>query len=149
MPPPLMPKKLKSNSSMNTYKTSNTKNRCPFYKGLECKSRKSRDTGSNRQVWPWSTKGSRAKANSFAKRTQWSEQTPSSTNTRQDSSHGHHQIVNIEITLIIFFVAEDGEAPYSQQKRPGAACGSNHELLIAKFRLKLKKVGKTTKMIQV
>ena len=31
----------------------------------------------------------------------------------------------------------------------GAACGSNHELLIAKFRLKLKKVGKTTKMIQV
>ena len=28
--------------------------------------------------------------------------------------------------------------------RPGAACGSDHELLIAKFRLKLKKVGKTT-----
>ena len=29
--------------------------------------------------------------------------------------------------------------------RPGAYCGSNHELLIAKFRLKLKKVGKTTR----
>ena len=29
--------------------------------------------------------------------------------------------------------------------RPGADCGSNHELLIAKFRLTLKKVGKTTK----
>ena len=30
--------------------------RCPFhYKGLECKSRKSRNTGSNRQTWPWST----------------------------------------------------------------------------------------------
>ena len=29
--------------------------------------------------------------------------------------------------------------------RPGADCGSNHELLIAKFRLKLKKVGKTTR----
>ena len=28
---------------------------------------------------------------------------------------------------------------------PGAACGSDHELLIAKFRLKLKKVGKTTR----
>ena len=27
-----------------------------FYKGLECKSRKSRDTQSNRQIWPWSTK---------------------------------------------------------------------------------------------
>ena len=30
------------------------------------------------------------------------------------------------------------------QTRPGADCGSDHELLIAKFRLKLKKVGKTT-----
>ena len=29
--------------------------------------------------------------------------------------------------------------------RPGADCGSDHKLLIAKFRLKLKKVGKTTK----
>ena len=31
------------------------------------------------------------------------------------------------------------------KRRPGADCGSDHELLIAKFRLKLKKVGKTTK----
>ena len=32
------------------------KKRCPFHhRGLECKSRKSRDTWSNRQVWPWST----------------------------------------------------------------------------------------------
>ena len=42
----------------------NTKKRCPFHhRGLECKNRKSRDTWSNRQVWPWSTKWSRAKAN--------------------------------------------------------------------------------------
>ena len=33
----------------------------------------------------------------------------------------------------------------SVKTRPGADCGSDHELLIAKFRLKLKKVGKTTK----
>ena len=32
------------------------KKRCPFhYRGLECKSRKSRNTWSNRQIWPWST----------------------------------------------------------------------------------------------
>ena len=32
------------------------KKRCPFhYRGLECKSRKSRDTWSNREIWPWST----------------------------------------------------------------------------------------------
>ena len=30
--------------------------RCPsHYRGLECKSRKSRNTWSNRQIWPWST----------------------------------------------------------------------------------------------
>ena len=52
-------------------------------------------------------------------------------------------MVNTEIRLIIFFAAKDGEALYSQQ--PGADCGSDHELLIAKFRLKLKKVGKTTR----
>ena len=33
----------------------------------------------------------------------------------------------------------------SIKTRPGADCGSDHELLIAKFRLKLKKVGKTTR----
>ena len=42
----------------------NTQKRCPFhYRGLECKSRKSRDTWSNRQIWPWNTKWSREKAN--------------------------------------------------------------------------------------
>ena len=40
------------------------KKRCPFhYRGLECKSRKSRNTWSNRQIWPWNTEWSRAKTN--------------------------------------------------------------------------------------
>ena len=55
-------------------------------------------------------------------------------------------MVNTEIILIIFFAAKDGDALESQKKkRLGADCGSDHELLIAKFRLKLKKVGKTTR----
>ena len=55
-------------------------------------------------------------------------------------------MVNTEIRLIMFFAAKDGEALYSQKKpRPGADCGSDHELLITKFRIKLKKVGKTTR----
>ena len=44
-------------------------------------------------------------------------QTPSSNNTREDSTHGHHQMVNTEIRLIIFFAPKDGEALYSQQKQ--------------------------------
>ena len=55
-------------------------------------------------------------------------------------------MVNPEIRLIIFFAAKDGEALYSHQKaRLGADYGSDHELFIAKFRLKLKKVKKTTR----
>ena len=54
-------------------------------------------------------------------------------------------MVNTEIRLIIFFAAKSGEALQSAKTRPEADCGSDHELLITKFRLKLKKVGKTTR----
>ena len=54
-------------------------------------------------------------------------------------------MVNTKIRLIMFFAAKDGEALYSQQKQDQEHCGSDHELLITKFRLKLKKVGKTTR----
>ena len=36
----------------------------------------------------------------------------------------------------------------STKTRPGADCGSDHELLIAKFRFKLKKAGKTTRPLR-
>ena len=49
----------------------------------------------------------------------------------------------------MFFAAKDGEDLYSQQKtRSGTDCDSDHELLIAKFRLKLKKVGKPTRQFR-
>ena len=58
-------------------------------------------------------------------------------------------MVNTEIRLIIFFAATDGDAPYSQQKQ-------DRELIVAqimnsllqKFRLKWKKVGKTTRPLR-
>ena len=48
-------------------------------------------------------------------------------------------MVSTEIRLIVFFAAK------SAKIRPGAYCGSDHELLIAKLRFKLKKVGETTR----
>ena len=45
------------------------------------------------------------------------KRTPSSNNTTEDSTRGHHQMVNTEIRLIMFFAAKDGEALYSQQKQ--------------------------------
>ena len=75
----------------------------------------------------------------------WSQETPSSNNTRENSTHGHHQMVNTELRLILFLGAIDGEALYSQQKQDQELTDSDQELLIAKFRLRLKKVGKTTR----
>ena len=56
-------------------------------------------------------------------------------------------MVNTEIRLIVFFAAKDGEALYSKKKKnkTGTDCGSDHELLIAKFKLQLKNVWKTTR----
>ena len=57
-------------------------------------------------------------------------------------------MVNTEIRLIIFFAAKDGSSIQSAKTRLEADCGSDHELLIAKFRLKLKKAGKTTRPLR-
>ena len=98
-----------------TFRT-NTQKRCPFhYIGLECKSKKSRNTWSNRQIWPWNTEWSRANRVLPGKCT--GNNKHSSNNTREDSTHGQHQMVNTKIRLIIFFAAKDGEALYSQQKQ--------------------------------
>ena len=87
------------------------------HRGLECKNRMSRDTWSNRQIWPWSTKWSREKPNRVLPREISGPSKHSSNNTREDSTHGHHQMVYTKTRLIIFLAAKDGEALYSQQKQ--------------------------------
>ena len=56
-------------------------------------------------------------------------------------------MVNTKIRLIIFFAAQNGEALYSQQKQDWELTVAHimNLLLIVKFRLKLKKVGKATR----
>ena len=95
---------------------------CPFHhRVLECKSRKSRDTWNNRQIGPWSTKWSRAKTNRVLPR-EYTGHSKHPLPTTQEKTltrwpFGHHQMVNAEIRLIIFFAAKDGEALYSCQKQ--------------------------------
>ena len=57
-------------------------------------------------------------------------------------------MVNTKIKLIIFFEANEGELYTVSQKSPGTDCGSYHECLIAKFRLKWKKLGKITRPLR-
>ena len=125
----------------------NIKKRYPFHhRGLECKSRKSSNTWSDRQVWPCSAKWSRAKANRDF--------------PREHTGHCKHPLPTTqEKTLhmdIIRWSTPKSDWFYSLQPRwrsstqlaktrTGADCGSDHELHIAKFVLKLKKVRKTTR----
>ena len=85
----------------------NTQNRCPFhYRGLECKSMKSRDTLSKRQIWPWSTKWSRAKANRVLSRECTSYSKHPLPTTQEKTLHMDITIVVTKIRLIIFFAAK-------------------------------------------
>ena len=124
-----------------------TQKRCPFHhRGLECKSRKSRDIWNDRQICPWSTKWKRAKANTVL--------------PRECTGHSKHPLptkqgktLHMDITRwptlksdwLYFCCQRWRSSLQSAKRRPRADCGSDHEPLIAKFRLKLKKVGKSTR----
>ena len=117
-----------------------------YYRGLECKSRRSRNSWSNRQIWPWSTEWNRAKANRVLPR----ERTVVANTLFQQhkrrlytwtSPDGQHRN---QIGYILHSQRWRSSIQ-SAKRRSGADCGSEHELLIAKFRLKLKKVEKTTR----
>ena len=124
-----------------------SKKRCPFhYRGLECKSRKSRDTWSNRQIWPWSTEWSRTKANRVLPRERTGHSKHPLPTTQGKTLHmGITRGSTLKSDWYILCNQRWRSSLQSAKTRPGADCGSDHELLIAKFRLKLKKVGKTTR----
>ena len=116
------------------------------YRGLECKSRKSRNTWSNRQIWPWNTEWSRAKANRVLPRecTGHSKHPLPTTQEKtlhMDITRWQHQ----NQTNYILCSQRWRNSIQSTKTRPGTDCGSDHKLFIAKFRLKLKKVGQTAR----
>ena len=109
--------------------------KCPFHhRELKCKRSKSRDTWSSRQVWPWITKWSRAKANRIL--------------SRKHAGHSKHsfpatQEMTLSMDIIRWPIPKSNlcswrwrSSIHSAKTRPEADCSSGHELLIAKFRLK-------------
>ena len=118
----------------------NTKKRCLFhYRGRECRNRKSRDTWNNRQIWPWRTKWSRARLIEFCQ-----EKALVIANTHFQQ-HKRRRYTWRSPNGYILCSQRWRSSIQLVKTRPGADCGSDHELLIAKFRLKLKKAGKTTR----
>ena len=57
-------------------------------------------------------------------------------------------MTHTKIRWIIFFAAKEEKLYTVSKNKTGRDCGSDHELLIAEFRLKLKKVGKTTRPLR-
>ena len=111
-------------------------------------SRKSGKPWSNRQISPWSTKWSRAKANTVLPR----ERTVHSKHPLQQhkrrlytwTSPDYQYWNQIDYILCI----QRWRSIESAKTRLGVNCGSDHELLIDKFRLILKKVRKTTRLLR-
>ena len=125
----------------------NTQKRCPFhYRGLECKCRKSRNTWSNRKIWPWSTEWSRTKTNRVLPRKCTGHSKHPLPTTQEKSLHMDiTRWSTPESDWLCSLQPKRRSCIQSTKIRPGADCGSDHELLITKFRLKLKKVGKITR----
>ena len=126
-----------------------TQNWCQLhYRGLECKSRKSSDTWNNRQIWPWSTKWSREKANRVLPREHTGHSKHPLSTTQEKALHMDITRWSILKSDWLYSLQLKMETLYTEllaKTRLGADYGSDHEFLITKFRLKLKKVGKTTR----
>ena len=113
---------------------------------MKCKSRKSKNTWSNRQIRPWGTEWTRAKTYSSAKRNALviantlfqQHKRRLYTWTSPDGQH-QNQLDDIPCSQ------RRRSSIQSAKTRPGTDWGSDYELPIAKFRLKLKKVRKTTR----
>ena len=143
-----MLKKLKLNSSVKTYKTfrTNTQKRCHFhYRGLECKSRKSRDT------WSTGKFGLGVQNDTGQRLTEFCQENAlviANTLFQQHKRRLYMHITDGQHWNQIDYILcsqRSRSSIQSAKTRPGVDCDSDHELLIAKFRLKLKKVGKITR----
>ena len=122
----------------------------PFHhRGLECKSRQSRGTWSNRQIRPWSTEWRGQRLTEFC---------------QENALVIANTLFQQHKRRLYIWTPPDGQYEnqtdyilcrrrwrsfmQSAKTRLGAECGSDYEILTAKFRFKLTKVGKTTRPIQ-
>ena len=130
--------------------TANTKTRRPFHqRGLKCKRRKSRDTWNKGQVWLWSTKWSRAKANRILPREHTDYTKHFFPTTQEMILYMHITKWSIPKSDWLYYLQPNMEKLYIVSKNKTRNwLRLRYQLLMAKFRLKLKKAGKTTRLFR-
>ena len=151
MPEPVMLKKLKLNSSKKPYKSSQKQHQKKkkdlrfYHRGLECKSTKSRDTWSNGQYDLVQNEAEQRLTEFYQENALVIANTLSQQYKRRlytwTSLDGQYQN---QIDYILCSQRWRSSIQLAKM-RLGADCGSDHELLIAKLSLKLKKVGEATR----
>ena len=109
----------------------NTPKRCPFhYRGLECKSRKSRNTWGNRQIWPWNTEWSRAKANRDLSREHIGHSKHPLPTTQEKTLHMDITRWSTPKSDWLYCSQRWRSSIQSTKTRLGADCGSDHDSLL-------------------
>ena len=133
---------------MQIVANSNIQKRCPFHsRELECKSRKSRDTWNDRQIWPWVQNEAGQRLTEFCQENELVIANTLFNNRRLYTWTSPDGQYRNQIDYILCSQRWRSSIQ-SAKTRLGADCGSDHEIFIAKFRLTLKKVGKTTRPIR-
>ena len=123
----------------------NTPKMCPFIIE-DWNAKVGSNTWSNRQIWPWSTEWSRAKANRIFPREHTCHSKHTLPKTQEKTLHMDITRWSIPKSDWLYSLQSKWRNSIQSAKtRPGASCGSDHELFIDKFRLKLKTAGKTTR----
>ena len=124
----------------------NTQKRCSFYyRGLGCKSRGLRNTWSSRPIWPWCTEWNRAKANRVLPRERTAHSKYPLPTTQEKTLHMDITRWSTSKPNGLYCLQPKLQSANTVRKNKTGSLLCHNELLIAKFRLKLKKGRKTTK----
>ena len=109
-------------------------------------SKNSGNTWSNRQIWPWNTERSKSKTNRVLPREHTGHSKHCFPTTQEKTLHMDITRWSTPKSDWLIFCSQRWESYIQSAKtRLGSDCGSDHELLIAKFRIELKKEEKTTR----
>ena len=108
------------------------KKRCLFhYRGLECKSTRSRNTWNNRQIWPWNTEWSREKVNRVLPRECTGHSKHLLPTTQQKTLHMDITRWSILKSDWLYSLQPKMEKLYTLSKnKTGINCGSDHDCLL-------------------